>query len=150
MANTFTQLYVQIVFSTKNRENILKQSFRDEVFKYISGIVKNKKQTPLAVNGTNDHIHIFLGFKPNAAISDLVRDVKHFSTEFINEKKFVHGKFNWQTGYGAFTYSHSQIDTVIKYIMNQERHHKEKTFKEEYLEFLEKFNVEYDVKYVFD
>lgn len=150
MANTFTQLYVQIVFSTKNRENILKQSFRDEVFKYISGIVKNKKQTPLAVNGTNDHIHIFLGFKPNAAISDLVRDVKHFSTEFINKKKFVHGKFNWQTGYGAFTYSHSQIDTVIKYIMNQERHHKEKTFKEEYLEFLEKFNVEYDVKYVFD
>jgi len=92
MANTFTQLYVQIIFSTQNREKLLKQSFRDEVFKYISGIIKNKKQTPLAVNGTIDHIHIFLGFKANIAISDLVRDIKHFSTEFINEKKVCAGK----------------------------------------------------------
>ncbi len=150
MANTFTQLYVQIIFSTQNRERLLKRPFRDEVFKYISGIVKNKKQTPLAVNGAIDHIHIFLGFKPNIAISDLVRDIKHFSTEFINEKEFMHVKFSWQSGYGAYTYSHSQIDTVIKYIMNQEKHHKTKTFKEEYLEFLEKFNVEYYMKYVFD
>jgi len=150
MANTFTQLYVQIIFSTKNREKILKQSFRDEVFKYISGIIKNKKQTPLAVNGTIDHIHLFIGFKPNITISDLVRDIKHFSTEFINEKKYAKGKFSWQEGYGAFTYSHSQINTVIKYIMNQENHHQKKTFKEEYLEFLEKFDVDYDSKYVFD
>ena len=150
MANTFTQLYVQIVFSTKNREKILKKSFRDEVFKYIAGIVNNKSQKSLAVNGTSDHIHIFLSLKPNIALSDLVRDIKHFSTDFINENEFIPAKFYWQSGYGAFTYSHSHIDKVIQYILNQEEHHRIRTFKEEYLELLNKFNVEYDLKYVFD
>jgi REP element-mobilizing transposase RayT len=124
MANTFSQIYIQIIFSTKGRIKTIRASFRDELFKYISGIIKRKGQTPLAVNGTTNHIHIFVGLKPEKAISDLVRDIKHFSTKFVNDKKLSNVKFYWQEGYAAFSYSHSQIDSVIKYIINQEKHHK--------------------------
>jgi REP element-mobilizing transposase RayT len=150
MANTFSQIYIQIIFSTKGRIKTIRASFRDELFKYISGIIKRKGQTPLAVNGTTNHIHIFVGLKPEKAISDLVRDIKHFSTKFVNDKKLSNVKFYWQEGYAAFSYSHSQIDSVIKYIINQEKHHKSKTFQEEYREFMNKFNVKYDERYLFD
>lgn len=150
MANTYTQLFVHIIFSTKGREKILHKSFRKELFKYISGILTNKNQKPFAVNGTTDHVHVFVGIEPNISISDLVRDIKHSSTNFIKEKNFIKHKFNWQKGYCAFTYSKSQFDSVIKYIMNQEVHHKTKTFEEEYIEFLKKYEVDYDSKYVFD
>ena len=150
MANTYTQLFVHIIFSTKGREKILLKHFREELFKYISGILTHKNQKPFAVNGWTDHIHILVGIEPNISVSELVRDIKHSSTNFIKEKKSVKRKFNWQKGYGAFTYSKSQLDSVIKYIMNQEEHHKQKTFEEEYIEFLDKFEVDYDSKYVFD
>lgn len=150
MANTYTQLFVHIIFSTKGREKVLLKDFREELYKYISGILDHKNQKPFAVNGAIDHIHILVGIEPNISVSDLVRDIKHSSTNFIKEKNFIKHKFNWQKGYGAFTYSKSQIDSVVKYIMNQEGHHKQKSFEEEYLEFLKKFDVDYDSKYVFD
>ena len=148
MANTYSRMYVQIVFSTLNRDPLLNENYRREVFKYISGIVNKMGMKSLAVNGVADHVHIFCGFKPTIRISDSVRDIKRFSTEFIREKKFINQKFHWQEGYGAFTYSASQLDDVIKYILNQEEHHKKKSFKEEYFEFLDKFQIEYDKKYV--
>ncbi|HET54612.1 MAG TPA: transposase, partial [Ignavibacteria bacterium] len=132
------------------REKVLSKHFREELFKYISGILKSKNQKPFAVNGTIDHIHILVGMQPNITVSDLVRDIKHSSTNFIKEKKFIKHKFNWQKGFGAFSYSKSQIDSVINYIINQEEHHKQQTFEEEYIKFLKLFEVEYDSKYVFD
>ena len=149
MADTFTQLYVHIIFSTRNREKSLSKSFREEVFKYTAGIINKKGHKSLAVNGAIDHIHIFLGFKPAIKISDFVKDIKLTTGDFIKERKFVNN-FYWQEGYGAFTYSHSQLNDVINYIKNQEKHHKRKTFKEENLEFLEKFEIQYDPKYVFE
>ena len=150
MASTFSQIYIQCVFAVKRRENLLHTDWREEVFKYMSGIIKGKGQKAIIVNGVSDHVHVFIGLKPSMAISDLVRDVKNNSSTFINEQKFLKEKFSWQEGFGAFSYAHSQIDNVYKYIANQELHHKKKTFKEEYLEFLEKFEVEYDEKYLFD
>ncbi len=150
MADTYSQIYIHVIFSTKGRTKIIHSSFREELFKYISGIIKRKAQAPLAINGTSDHIHIFVGLKPEKSISDLVRDIKHFSTKFVNDKSLSKVKFSWQEGYAAFSYSHSQIDSVIKYIMNQEKHHKVKTFREEYRELMDKFNVKYEDKYLFD
>ena len=150
MANTFSQIYIQIVFAVKGRENLIRREHKEELHKYITGIVKGKKQKMLAINCMPDHTHMFLGFTPDMKISDLVRDVKSISSGFINEKKFVKGKFNWQHGFGAFSYSHSHIDRVVKYVLNQEEHHKKKTFREEYIGLLEKFNVEYDPKYIFE
>lgn len=150
MAGTFSQIYIQIVFAVHGRGNFLQVPWREEVFKYISGIIKGKNQKPIIVNGVKNHIHIFVGLKPSMAISDLVRDIKNNSSNFINERKWVSGKFSWQEGFGSFSYSHSQIEQVYNYILNQEKHHKQKTFKEEYLEFLKKFDVEYDERYLFD
>ncbi len=150
MAGTYSQIYIQVVFAVKNRENILLKPWRDEVFKYIAGIIKAKEQKPIIVNGVTDHVHLFIGLKPSMALSDLIREVKNNTTNFINEKKFVKGKFSWQEGYGAFSYSHSQIDSVYNYILNQEEHHRKKTFKEEYIEFLKKFEIDHDEKYLFD
>jgi putative transposase len=150
MANTFSQIYIQYVFAVKGRENLLQKPWRDEVFKYISGIIKGKNQKSIIVNGVSDHVHVFVGLKPAMSVSDLVRDIKNNSSNFINEQKFIKAKFSWQEGYGAFSYGHSQIDTVYKYIANQEQHHKGKTFKEEYLDFLQKFEIEYNEKYLFD
>lgn len=150
MAGTFSQLYIQVVFAVKGRENLLQKPWREEVFKYMSGIIKGKNQKPIIVNGVTDHVHLFIGLKPSMPLSDLIRDVKNNATNFINENKFLKGKFSWQEGYGAFSYSHSQLDTVYQYILNQEEHHKKKTFKEEYLDFLQKFEIEYDERYLFD
>lgn len=150
MAGTYSQIYIQYVFAVKGRQNLLHKTWRKEVFKYISGIIKAKGQKPIIVNGVTDHVHVFVGLKPSMNISDLVRDIKNNSSKFINEQDWIRGRFSWQKGYGAFSYAHSQIDNVYQYILNQEEHHRKKTFKEEYLEFLQKFEVEYNEKYLFD
>ena len=150
MSGTYSKIYIQIVFAVKGRENLISQNWKDELNKYIAGIIKGKNQKPIIVNGMSDHIHAFVGLKPSMKISDLVRDIKNNSTNFINENKFVRGKFFWQEGYGAFSYSHSQIGNVYNYILNQEEHHKKETFREEYLNFLKKYEIEFDEKYLFD
>ena len=150
MAGTFSQIYIQYVFSVMGRNNLLQKPWRDEVFKYMSGIIEGKGQKSIIVNGVADHVHAFVGLKPSMSISDLIRDVKNNSTNFINDNKFLKHKFAWQDGYGAFSYAHSQIKNVYQYILNQEEHHKKVTFREEYLDFLEKFNVEYDEKFLFN
>lgn len=150
MANTYTQLYVHIIFAVRGRQNLISEKHREELEKYICGIITNKNSKPLAIYCNPDHTHILIGINPSVSVSDIARDIKANSSKFINEKKWIAGKFNWQDGFGAFTYAKSQIDAVVKYILNQPVHHKKKTFKEEYIEFLEKFNVEYDPKYLFD
>ena len=150
MPGTFSQLHIQIIFAVQGRANILQKPWREEVFKYIAGIIKEKGHKTVIVNGVEDHVHAFIGLRPVMALSDLVRDIKNNSTNFINEKKWVKGKFYWQEGYGAFSYSHSHIHNVYKYILNQEAHHKKQTFREEYLDFLRKFEVTHDEKYLFE
>ena len=150
MAGTFSQIYIQTVFAVNGRSNLLLKPWRDEVFKYMSGIIKGKNQKPIIVNGIENHVHLFIGLKPSMALSDLIRDVKNNTSNFINEKRLVHGKFSWQEGHGSFSYSHSQIEQVYQYILNQKEHHHTKTFREEYLEFLRKYEIEYDEKYLFE
>lgn len=150
MAGTFSQIYIQYVFAVKGRENLLQKPWREEVFKYMSGIIKGKNQKSIIVNGVADHVHVFVGLKPSMNISDLIRDVKNNSSNFINENKFLQSKFSWQEGYGAFSYAHSQMDDVYKYILKQEEHHRKKTFKEEYLEFLQKFEIDYNEQFLFE
>lgn len=149
MANTYTQLYIQIVFTVKGRENLIPKKHREELHKYITGIVTKRNQKMLSIFAMPDHIHLLIGLKPNLSISDLVRDIKAGSSKFISDNNWVKHKFSWQEGFGAFSYSKSQIDNVVNYILNQEEHHKKKTFKEEYLEFLQKFEVEYKEEYLF-
>ncbi|MFV0554090.1 MAG: IS200/IS605 family transposase [Mangrovibacterium sp.] len=150
MAGTFSQIYIHYVFAVKGRENLLNKSWREDVFKYIAGIIKNKNQQSIIVNGTSDHVHALVGLKPAMSISDLMRDIKSNTSNYINTKNLVKGTFSWQNGYGAFSYSRSQVDSVYKYIANQEEHHKKKTFREEYLDFMQKFELEYDEKYLFE
>ena len=150
MALSYTQIYVQYVFAVKGRENLLQKPWRDELFKYISGIIKGKNQKPIIVNGVSDHVHVLVGIKPTMAISDLIRDIKNNSSNYINKNRLVRGKFEWQEGYGAFSYSESQIDNVYQYILNQEKHHHKRTFREEYIDFLQKFEIEYKEKLLFD
>jgi len=149
MAGTFSQIYIQVVFAVKGRENLLQKPWRDEVFKYMAGIIIGKNQKPIIVNGVEDHVHLFIGLKPSMCLSDLIRDIKNNATNFINDKKLMKSKFSWQEGFGAFSYSHSQINNVYQYILNQEEHHRKRTFKEEYIEFLEKFEIEHNEKYLF-
>ncbi len=150
MPGTFSQIYIQVVFVVKGRQNLILKSWKDDLHKYIAGIIRGKNQKPIIVKGMPDHIHAFIGLKPSMAISDLVRDIKNNSTNFINDNKFVNGKFSWQEGYGVFSYSHSQISNVYNYILNQEEHHKKKSFRDEYLELLTKFEVEFDENYLFN
>ena len=131
-------------------ENLISESWQEELYKYISGIFRNNSQKLIAINGTSDHIHILLGIAPNIALSDLVRDIKANSSRFINDKNFVNGKFYWQEGFGAFSYSRSQLDNVIKYIENQKQHHEKQSFKNEYLGLLKKFDVDYKNEYLFE
>jgi putative transposase len=150
MADTFSQIYIQIVFAVKKRECLIHQSWEEELYKYISGIIRNKEQKVLAINGMPDHIHILIGMKPSCCLSDLVREIKKSSNEFIKERKFSKYHFQWQDGFGAFSYSHSALDNVISYIQNQKAHHKKQTFKEEYKESLIQFHVEYKDEYLYD
>lgn len=148
--STYSQLYIQVVFAVKNRQALIKEDWEERLYQYITGIVQSKGQKMLAINGVSNHIHIFINIKPNCSIADLVREIKKSSNKFINENKFTPFKFQWQEGYGVFSYSHSHIDRVAKYVMNQKEHHRKKTFKEEYMEMLQKMNVDYDNKYLFD
>jgi len=150
MPGTFSQIYIQVVFAVQNRDYLIQPSWEEELYKYISGITKNKGQKMLAINGMPDHIHFLIGMKPSCCLSDLVREIKKSSNEFITEKKFSKFKFNWQEGFGAFSYSHSHVDSVIKYILNQKIHHKKRTFKAEYLDFLKKFDIEFKDEYLFN
>ena len=150
MAGTYSQIYIQIVFAVKGRQNLLQKPWREEVFKYMCGIIRNKGQKPMIVNGVSDHVHVFIGLRPALALSDLVRDIKNNSTNFINDNRWVKGRFSWQEGYGAFSYSHSQVPYVYNYILKQESHHTKQTFRNEYMDFLSKFEIEHDVKYLFE
>lgn len=150
MANTYSQIYIHIVFAVKGRQNFISKNNREELHKFITGIVKNRNQKLIAVFCMPDHSHLFVGLKPECTLSDFVRDVKAGSSKFISDRKWIKGKFSWQEGYGAFSYSRSQVDDVAKYILNQEKHHAKKTFKEEYLEMLKKFDIDYDEKYLFE
>ncbi|MGS2739613.1 IS200/IS605 family transposase [Sinomicrobium sp. M5D2P17] len=150
MPNTYSQIYIQIVFAVKGRQNLIQKHHREELHRYITGIVQKRGQKMLSIFAMPDHVHILIGLKPGIALSDLVRDVKAGSSKFINDNRWIKGKFHWQEGFGAFSYSLSQIDRVIKYIQNQEEHHRKRLFKEEYLDFLEKFKIEYNAKYLFD
>jgi len=150
MANTFSQIYLQFVFAVQNRQCLIAKANKEELHKYITSLAQARKAKMLAVHCMPDHIHLFVGFKPSVLISDFVKQIKVESNEFINDKKWIKGRFNWQEGYGVFSYGHSQIDRVCKYIFNQEAHHKKKTFKQEYLEFLEKFAISFEKEYLFD
>ncbi|MEO1054166.1 MAG: IS200/IS605 family transposase [Bacteroidota bacterium] len=150
MSNTYTQIYIQIVFAVKGRQNLIPKSKKELLHRFITGIVKGRNQKLFAIHCMPDHVHILIGIRPTENISDLVRDIKAGSSGFINDKKWVVGKFQWQSGYGAFSYSHSQLNHVINYIDRQEEHHRNASFKDEYVMFLKKFNVEYDDKYLFD
>jgi len=146
----FTQLHIQLVFAVKHKDRLLNNNIRNEVFSYMSGIVTNLKHKSIIINGVSDHVHVFLGLNPSVSISDTIWELKRSSSLFINNKNWFNSKFNWQDGYGAFSYSKSQVENVYNYILSQEEHHKRRTFKEEYIGFLDKFEVEYDKKYLFD
>ena len=149
MANTFSQIYIQTVFAVSERQSLIRPEFKEQLYKYITGIVRNHGQKLIAINGMADHVHVLIGLKPAMALADLVREMKADSTNFINQRKLVHGRFNWQEGYGAFSYGHSQLDRIIHYIQGQERHHQKQSFKNEYMALLRKFDIAFDDKYVF-
>ena len=149
-AGVFSQIYIHVVFAVKGKYSLVMPAWEEELYKYISGIVTNKKQKMLAINGTPDHIHFLIGMRPSCCLSDLVREVKKSSNSFIKDKHFCKSLFQWQEGYGAFSYSHSALDNVIKYINNQKVHHAKTSFKDEYIDFLKKFEIEYNVEYLFE
>jgi len=150
MANTYTQIHIQAVFAVQNRECIIGNSWKDELYKYISGILQSNSHKLLAINGMPDHIHILFGLRPSQSISDLMQDVKGSSSKWINDKKLIQGKFSWQEGYGAFSYSKSEVPTIIQYIINQTNHHKRKTFSEEYYAILQELEIDFDDRFIFN
>jgi putative transposase len=150
MPNTFSQIYLQFVFAVQGRQSLIQKEHKEELHKYITSLVQARKAKMLAVHAMPDHVHLFVGFKPSVLISDFVKEVKVQSNLFIAEKKWIKGAFKWQEGYGVFSYGHSQIDTVCRYVLNQEIHHQKKTFKQEYHEFLEKFSIPFEEQYLFD
>jgi putative transposase len=150
MANTFSQIYLQFVFAVERRQSIISKAHKEELHKYITGVVQNRKAKMLAINCMPDHTHFFVGYHPSVLISDFVKEIKVESNEFINKKKWTRGRFGWQDGYGVFSYSRSHIDRVVKYIINQETHHRKKSFREEYHELLDKYCVAYEDSYLFD
>jgi putative transposase len=150
MANTYTQLYIHVVFAVKRRACVISKSWRDELFQYITGIITNKGQKLMIVNGVEDHIHILLGIKPDCNFSDLVRDIKANSSRWINEKRLVPGKFEWQNGFGAFSVGASQVNIICNYIAHQEEHHQTTKFRKEYIEFLQAYDIDYKEEYLFE
>lgn len=148
--STFSQIYIQVVFAVKNRDALISSIWEERLYQYITGIIQKKEQKLIAINGMPDHLHFFIGMKPNCCLSDLVREIKKSSNEFISGNKLSKFKFNWQEGYGAFSYSHSQIDQVVKYILNQKEHHRKISFREEYLDFLKKFEIDFNPDYLFE
>ena len=150
MPNTYSQIYLQFIFAVQGRKNLIPKEHKEELHKYMTALVQARNAKMLAVHCMPDHIHLFVGYKPSVLISDFIKEIKVQSNEFITSKKWIRGNFNWQEGYGVFSYGHSQIDRVCKYILNQEAHHKKKTFKEEYHEFLQKFAIPYEERYLFE
>lgn len=149
MPNTYTQIHIQFVFAVKFRKALIEDSYKQELYQYITGIVQSYGHKLLAINGVADHIHIFIGMRPTQSISDLMQDIKGNSSKWVNDKKFLKVKFEWQGGYGAFSYSKSHVQNVINYVKNQEKHHAKQTFRDEYIEFLKKFDIDYDERYIF-
>jgi REP element-mobilizing transposase RayT len=149
MANTYSQIYIQIVFAVEGRQNLIDPKHNDDLQKYMTGIVTKQRQKLIAVNNMPDHVHLLIGQRPDSALSDLVGDIKSGSTNFINRSRWVKGKFNWQEGFGAFSYSRSQLDTVIRYVQNQQKHHQRRSFHDEYMKLLDRFDVPYDERYIF-
>lgn len=148
MANTYTQIHLQLVFAVKFRSCLIKPFWKDELYKYISGIISSNQHKVLAIGGMPDHIHILIGMRPHQALSDLLKEVKGSSSKWINERKFIAQKFAWQEGYGAFSYKKSDLPKIISYVQHQEEHHRKKGFQEEYLNMLKEFEVEYDEEYI--
>jgi putative transposase len=149
-SGTYSKLYVQIIFAVKDRQNLIPPEKREELHKFITGIVKKRNHQLISIFCMPDHLHLLIAYRPSSPLPDLVRDIKTASGKFINDSKWISGKFCWQEGYGAFSYSRSHLESVIRYILNQEKHHKKKSFKDEYIEFLEKFEIEFDEKYLFE
>ncbi|MEO6329513.1 MAG: IS200/IS605 family transposase [Ginsengibacter sp.] len=149
MPNTYTQIHLQLIFVVQNRISLIQSSWKDDLYKYITGIVQNNNHKMIIVNGMPDHLHVVIGMRPVQSLSDLMQDIKGSSSKWINENKFITGKFQWQEGYGAFSYSKSHLPVLINYVKNQEIHHRKKTFLEEYKQFLDKFEVDYDERYLF-
>lgn len=149
MPNTYSQIYIQVVFAVNGRQSLIGASFKEDLFKYIGGTIRNAGPKLIAINGMPDHVHILVGLKPTIAISAFVKDIKVASSRFINDTKRVQGRFSWQEGFGAFSYSHSHLSTVASYIQNQERHHARRSFREEYLSLLKSFQIEHDERYLF-
>jgi putative transposase len=149
MPNTYTQIHLQIVFAVKYRQGLIEKAWKDDLYKYITGTIQSYDHKMLAINGVEDHIHIFIGMRPSQSLSDLLQDIKSGSSKWINDNKLTKRKFAWQEGYGAFSYSKSHVPNVIRYIHNQEEHHRKMTFLEEYEDFLKKFEVDYDRRYIF-
>jgi len=147
---TFTQFYIQLVFSPLHREYLLNSEMRPHVFSYMSGILTHLRHKSIIINGIEDHVHLFLGLNPDISVSDTVREIKRSSSLFINQNKYFKGKFEWQSGYGGFSYSHSQVSKVYNYILNQESHHKKRSFREEYLDFLNKYEIKFEDQYLFE
>ena len=150
MANTYTQLYVHVVFTVKGRSNLISTRWKEDLYKYITGIITNEKQKLMIINGMPDHLHLLIGLKPDCNLSDLMRTIKANSSKWINENRFVVEKFQWQTGFGAFSVGTCSVDAVINYIKTQEEHHRKKTFREEYIEFLDTYQIDYNINYLFD
>ncbi|PKP25184.1 MAG: transposase [Bacteroidetes bacterium HGW-Bacteroidetes-2] len=150
MAGSYTQVYIQIVFAVHGRVSLIRSDWEAELYKYITGIVQNRKHKMLAINGMPDHIPIFVGLNPNDSISDLVREIKKASNAFIHERKFSNYPFKWQSGYGAFSYKRSDVNMLVNYVMNQKEHHKNKTFKEECLQLLKEFAIEFKEEFLFE
>ena len=149
MANTYSQIYIQVVFAVEARQYLIQSRFKEELHRYMTGIIKERAQKLLAIHCMPDHTHVLVGLKPSMALSNLVQDLKNASTNFINRKKWVLGRFSWQEGFGAFSYGHSQLSGVMRYIRDQEKHHEKRSFRDEYLQFLKKFEVEHEEQFVF-
>ena len=149
MANTYSQIYLQVVFAVEGRQNLIQKRNKQELHKYITGIVTERGQKLLAVHCMPDHTHVLIGLKPSVALSDVVRDVKNASTNFVNRNRWVAGRFSWQEGFGAFSYGHSQLTGIINYIKDQEQHHASRTFRQEYIQFLKKYEIDHDEKFIF-
>ncbi|MEM6514639.1 MAG: IS200/IS605 family transposase [Bacteroidota bacterium] len=150
MANSYTQIHIQVVFAVKNRQCLIHNSWKIELYKYITGILQNQGHKMIQINGMPDHIHLLFGMRPTDSLSNLIKRVKQSSSKWINDNRLVLGKFSWQSGYGAFSYSKNQIARVANYVSNQEEHHRTKSFREEYIEFLKEFDVDYDERYLFE
>ncbi len=148
--NTYTKLYAHCVFTPKGRQSMLKESIRDKVHKYIYGTIKGKNCNPIAINGTNDHVHILVGFCPSLSVEDLVRDIKRSSSLYINTNHLLAPKFSWQEGYGAFTVGYRELDNVYKYILSQQTHHLKRSFKDEYLGILTEQGIDFSTEYLYE